>query len=232
MPTENRSSNTQMVSVPRSDIEALLKEADHMSGYTTASNYEEVAGCIRHMRALLSQPTPQPHHEPIAWMVGTAFWWTKEEAERDAAAMGLPVVGLGPMISAVSAEQYQGEPAAIVAIGANDTAVIEFLSHDLKVGTELYAHADPGEVERLSQIIRDLNDERDEIGAEAGRLRTQLAEQRGLLKQADEFMYIMTGHDSHGRLAHKYGEKWWDAIDKLRGKVCTAISSAAAQVES
>lgn len=34
---------------------------------------------------------------PIAWMVGTAFWWTKEEAERDAAATGLPIVGLGPM---------------------------------------------------------------------------------------------------------------------------------------
>lgn len=32
-----------------------------------------------------------------------------------------------------------------------------------------------GEVDRLSQIIRDLNDERDEIGAEAGRLRAQLA---------------------------------------------------------
>ncbi|MNC50766.1 hypothetical protein D3C75_1000290 [compost metagenome] len=38
-----------------------------------------------------------PHPDPIAWMVGTAIWWTKEEAERDAAAVGLPVVGLGPM---------------------------------------------------------------------------------------------------------------------------------------
>jgi len=42
-------------------------------------------------------PAPQPHPDPIAWMVGTAFWWTKEEAERDAAEIGLPVVGLGPM---------------------------------------------------------------------------------------------------------------------------------------
>jgi len=42
-------------------------------------------------------PAPQPHPEPIAWMVGTAIWWTKEEAERDAAATGLPIVGLGPM---------------------------------------------------------------------------------------------------------------------------------------
>ncbi|MDD2110102.1 hypothetical protein [Pseudomonas asiatica] len=42
-------------------------------------------------------PATQPHPEPIAWMVGTAIWWTKEEAERDAAEVGLPVVGLGPM---------------------------------------------------------------------------------------------------------------------------------------
>ncbi|PIK75006.1 hypothetical protein [Pseudomonas sp. 382] len=55
----------------------------------------------------------------------------------------------------------------------------------------------------------------------------QLAERDALLCEADEFMYIMTGHDSHARLAHKYGEKWWDAIDKLRGKVCTALSSGA-----
>jgi hypothetical protein len=39
---------------------------------------------------------PAPHPEPIAWMVGTAFWWTKEEAERDAAATGLPIVPVGP----------------------------------------------------------------------------------------------------------------------------------------
>ena len=45
----------------------------------------------------LAQPTSQPHPEPIAWMVGTAFWWTKEEAERDAAEVGQAVVGLGPM---------------------------------------------------------------------------------------------------------------------------------------
>jgi len=42
-------------------------------------------------------PAPQPHPEPIAWMVGTDIWWTKEEAERNAAEVGLPVVGLGPM---------------------------------------------------------------------------------------------------------------------------------------
>ncbi|WP_225521448.1 hypothetical protein [Pseudomonas kurunegalensis] len=32
-------------------------------------------------------------------MVGTAIWWTKEEAERDAAATGLPIVPIGPLVS-------------------------------------------------------------------------------------------------------------------------------------
>ncbi|WP_330508219.1 hypothetical protein V1687_17150 [Pseudomonas putida] len=57
-------------------------------------------------------PSPQPHPDPIAWMVGTAIWWTKEEAERDAAETGLPIVGLGPMSGAAPAGQRQGEPVA------------------------------------------------------------------------------------------------------------------------
>jgi len=42
-------------------------------------------------------------------MVGTAIWWTKEEAERDAAATGLPIVGLGPMAGAAGVERLRGE---------------------------------------------------------------------------------------------------------------------------
>ncbi|MCE0925997.1 hypothetical protein [Pseudomonas monteilii] len=52
---------------------------------------------IDSLAALLARPSPQPHGEPIAWMVGTAFWWTKEEAERDAKATGLPIVPVGPL---------------------------------------------------------------------------------------------------------------------------------------
>ncbi|WP_367237231.1 hypothetical protein VXM67_17035 [Pseudomonas sp. Rh2] len=47
---------------------------------------------------LATEPGPQ-HAEPIAWMVGTAFWWTKDEAERDAEATGLPIVPVGPLVS-------------------------------------------------------------------------------------------------------------------------------------
>ena len=56
---------------------------------------------------LAAEPAPQPHPEPIAWMVVTAIWWTKEEAERDAAATGLPIVGLGPMTDAAEVERLR-----------------------------------------------------------------------------------------------------------------------------
>jgi len=48
-----------------------------------------------------------PHPEPIAWMVGTAIWWTKEEAERDAAATGLPVIPIGPMVDTAEVERQK-----------------------------------------------------------------------------------------------------------------------------
>lgn len=98
MPTENRSSTIDqhdhiegiidMVSVPR----VLTREM--LNGVCM---HPDLARSL--WSALLKnapKPAPQSHAEPIAWMVGTAFWWTKEEAERDAAAMGLPVVTLGP----------------------------------------------------------------------------------------------------------------------------------------
>ncbi|MEN5033843.1 hypothetical protein [Pseudomonas sp. TWI929] len=92
MPTENRSSNTEMVSVPRELAERIQLRLDHAASAFKAAKPER-----DHFRALLAKPAPQPHAEPIAWMVGTAIWWTKEEAERDAAATGLPIVAIGPV---------------------------------------------------------------------------------------------------------------------------------------
>ncbi len=106
MSTENRSSNTEqhdhiegiidMVSVPREVIEfaAGLKWHGYKSG---TDQKDDQLQALNKLRTILAAPAPQPHPEPIAWMVGTAFWCTKEEAERDAAATGLPIVGLGPM---------------------------------------------------------------------------------------------------------------------------------------
>jgi hypothetical protein len=87
MPTENRSSNTEMVSVTRylaEEINAALINHGHVA-------------LPRRLQEAMNSTCPQPHPEPIAWMVGTAFWWTKEEAERDAVAVGLPVIAVGPI---------------------------------------------------------------------------------------------------------------------------------------
>ncbi|HEK1007229.1 TPA: hypothetical protein SMP92_000468 [Pseudomonas putida] len=94
MPTENRSSNTEMVSVPAAhDLASKVREAMDRQASPNAWMLIAYEAVVKNFPA----PAPQPHPEPIAWMVGTAIWWTKEEAERDAAEVGLPVVGLGPM---------------------------------------------------------------------------------------------------------------------------------------
>lgn len=91
MPTENRSSNTEMVSVPRewlNSVALLQMPLDELQEQAVELLCEPC-----------DDPDLQPHPEPIAWMVGTAFWWTKEEAERDAEATGLPIVPVGPSVS-------------------------------------------------------------------------------------------------------------------------------------
>jgi hypothetical protein len=134
MPTENRSSNTEMVSAPfqredryivvkRSDLakvpeayrSALVDPLFHLQAnlpqrecLVIESDWPEYEPTWAAIKARVTgQPAPQPHPEPMAWMVGTAFWWTKEEAERDAAATGLPIVGLGPMTDAAEVERLR-----------------------------------------------------------------------------------------------------------------------------
>ncbi|MCX2692282.1 hypothetical protein OO256_16125 [Pseudomonas sp. DCB_CB] len=97
MPTENRSSNNEMVSVPREQLQAWQQR------FSKAQMFQQST----EVQAALTQPAALPHPEPIAWMVGTAFWWTKEEAERDAAETGLPIVGLGPMTDAAEVERLR-----------------------------------------------------------------------------------------------------------------------------
>ncbi|MFG0499654.1 hypothetical protein ACF8MH_20340 [Pseudomonas sp. YQ_13] len=215
MPTENRSSDTEMVSVPfqREERYVVIKvskmhphptfRAKHLSALKR-EHEDALVDCVVVERdwpeyeptwaaieaRVTGQPAPQPHPEPIAWMVGTAFWWTKEEAERDAAATGLPIVGLGPMTCSTEVEQLR----------------------------EVIKHSDANIMRQSMRISNQ---------------RAQLAEAQALLREADEFMYIMTAHDGHAKLTHRYGKDWWDAIDKLRSQVCTALSaSAEPQVKS
>ncbi|MDD2019025.1 hypothetical protein [Pseudomonas putida] len=110
MPTENRSSNTDPRDVfirlnPLGLGEAeLRKDTTGFEDQRTHSDYLLFLAGYRE-----SHPEIQLSPEPIAWMVGTAIWWTKEEAERDAAATGLPIVGLGPMTGVTEVERLRVE---------------------------------------------------------------------------------------------------------------------------
>ncbi|MEX0297076.1 hypothetical protein AAH995_27825 [Pseudomonas putida] len=102
MPTENRSSNTEMVSVPAAhDLAGKVRETLDRQACPDAWMVIAYEAVVKNFPT----PAPQAHPEPIAWMVGTAIWWTKEEAERDAAEVGLPVVGLGPMTESSAATE-------------------------------------------------------------------------------------------------------------------------------
>lgn len=117
MPTENRSTDTEgwiacddglhLIQMDKnlSHYGWVFRKVDGGLPYSVreATPHEMAhAQARQHLRIGVAQiagqaPAPQPHPEPIAWMVGTAFWWTKEEAERDAAETGLPAVPVGPM---------------------------------------------------------------------------------------------------------------------------------------
>lgn len=234
MPTENRSSNTEMVSVPRLSLEAArdclvicqdqafqscecesCPQCGLMPDECTDTECSKTCQCttcehcmnkdsIDSLAMLLSEPAPQPHPEPIAWMVGTAFWWTKEEAERDAAETGKAIVPFGPMTGTYTpVEQHQGEPVAWMYTRPEVEWPAFYDKRKDAAGwkeTPLYTHADPGEIESLkadkqafAQNAIDLQQEVERLRAELiGRnaqvvgLRAQLAKQAALLRAVRE----------------------------------------------
>ncbi|MCO7634081.1 hypothetical protein NJF54_19865 [Pseudomonas guariconensis] len=63
MPTENRSSNTEMVSVPREHVEEAAKWLEcHSPGSGSAESY-----AAQDLREALAKPAEQPQGEPVAW---------------------------------------------------------------------------------------------------------------------------------------------------------------------
>jgi len=122
MPTENRSSNTEMAAKLSpcpfcGQQDAFVEQLDSDASVVICQGrVDEHSACLARGPVGVQQHEceDQPGHDqavkewnkraaavhqpdPIAWMVGTAFWWTKEEAERDASETGLRIVGLGPM---------------------------------------------------------------------------------------------------------------------------------------
>lgn len=143
------------------------------------------------------------------------------------------------------AEQHQGEPVMKLEAeklwGGDGEYVVSFVKPGwlqecrTKGGTFLlFTHADPCEAERLREQVSAYKASRERLHEWIREeqlkniaLRAKLDERDALLRETDEFMYIMTGHDSHARLVHRYGENWWDAIDKLRGKANGVLSASA-----
>lgn len=167
-----------------------------------------------------AEPAPQPHPEPIAWMVGTAIWWTKEEAERDAAATGLPIVGLGPMTCAAPAEKHRGEPVAWMdprSPQMHATISNEVKQHNVKFGgapasaingytVPLYTHADPGDLERCEARLHEVASLCATVEQERDTLRAQLAEAHALLRDIELTMdaqedSVSLGYDIEMRMA-------------------------------
>ncbi|MBS3185402.1 hypothetical protein JIQ88_10310 [Pseudomonas sp. PCH44] len=197
MPTENRSSNTEMVSAPfqreeryivvkRSDLakvpaayrSALVDPLFHLQAHlpqreclVIESDWPEFEPTWAAIKARVTgQPAPQPHAEPLAWMVGTAFWWTKEEAERDAAATGKTITPFGALTGSADIEQLR----------------------------EVIKHSD-------AQIMRQ--------SMRISNQRAQLAERDALLREVLEFI-----DDGVGR-----SDAEWAVIQKAR----TALSASA-----
>ena len=107
---------------------------------------------------LAAEPAPKPHPDPLAWMVGTAIWWTKEEAERDAAETGLPIVGLGPMNDRAAIELAESETLAAMA----ELAECETMA-DMVAEREWAEHVGTGDVSSkveaaFTQLHNDLHE--------------------------------------------------------------------------
>ncbi|MGW7235700.1 Lar family restriction alleviation protein [Pseudomonas fulva] len=132
MPTENRSSNTEMAAQLNpcpycGQQDAFVEQLDSDASVVICQGrIDERSACLARGPVGVQQHEceDQPGHDqavkewnkraavahhpdPIAWMVGTAFWWTKEEAERDSTATGLPIVPVGPLSGGVEAEQLR-----------------------------------------------------------------------------------------------------------------------------
>ncbi|WP_296230475.1 hypothetical protein [Pseudomonas sp. UBA4617] len=176
MPTENRSSTTELSKIV---TEALVGMVSGVTGMKPPAD-EPLPGFIQapidravtRISELLAQPSPQPHPEPIAWMVGTAFWWTKEEAERDAAEAGLPIVGLGPMTDRTATELAESETMAAIAELAECEAMADMVAE-----REWAEHVGTGDVSSkveaaFTQLHNDLHEAVD-----------KLAERDALLKE-------------------------------------------------
>ncbi|MEX5319708.1 hypothetical protein WCE04_10165 [Pseudomonas shirazica] len=260
MPTQNQSSNTELSKIV---TEALVGMVSGVTGMKPPTD-EPLPGFIQapidravtRISGLLAQPAPQPHPEPIAWMVGTAFWWTKEEAERDAAATGLPIVGLGPMTDTgeverlkqdlrVARAQGRAEVVEMIAQLDAETGLDEFIGSHAIADTgdygshwnedELRQHfnADPAAASEL-EMCRYSAHQIIQLEEEVKQLQEELGEAKGEYDRSANKVAAMAARVAAGdALLHKLKEtlqrEYWDdyaGLDETRELIDAALSAS------
>ncbi|MCL8337693.1 hypothetical protein ACQ4OD_06960 [Pseudomonas sp. WC1] len=95
-----------MTSVQWKTLPTKANQAMERAGADAAREYLERTGCnslfaiYEAMTAAAPEaPAAQQPGEAIAWLVGSAIWWSKAAAERDSSETGEPVIPLCPCAS-------------------------------------------------------------------------------------------------------------------------------------
>lgn len=177
MPKENRSSNTEMVSVPR-ELTQMAADAidDLLADGVSAVSAAAWVDIPQKLRALLAQPVEQHQDEPVGYQVRTmtdrpgSQWTPWRECCDTTRAMHSHEVGRFNLFG---------------------------IMREIR---PVYTHADPGEVERLRTGLDHMREERDDLSRKLDRfysrthgiknlsvieqLSDKLAERDSLLQQA------------------------------------------------
>ncbi|MEW2925110.1 hypothetical protein [Pseudomonas juntendi] len=204
MPTENRSSNTEMVSVPR---EAVVQAAELLQEYNKCS-------IARDLRAILAQPAEQHQGEPAALAI-------PDECPHiivfdDADRANEHFCGAGARTAAL--RRYEQ-----ISQSWNAHLFVRIARNSRDDRYPSAAVADPGEVERLSEQLVESQECHEAIGMRSEVLASALNEQEAELKKARSLL-----RESYAELlAIKAEIGFRGATIALIGRIDAALSTSA-----
>lgn len=203
MTTENRSSNTEMVSAKvcgytpgQSQVELRLDQDRPLPAWLELGESITIRPAEQHQGEPVALPARKPWHGLLATadnLRGEGWNACLEE-----------VAKLGPLYT----RPVQGEPVAHVytmeALLTPGSAVRHHveLYRALPSGTKLYTHADPGEVERLRAALKFYAD-REHYHFESGKWDTVSGEPSNILWCGDEPDFIEDGAVARATLERK-----------------------------